>query len=113
MASLDRRLTIRVCTTSHSVFGEPVPVVTDYPVWALLVQDGVARSIEVGGTYGLASRVWRVRFDKRIIDAHAAGAEVAVVYGAEDAEVDIVTSVGEPDTMRGEKRRRRFLDLLS
>lgn len=94
-------------------FGESVPVVTDYPTWALLIQDGVARNIDVGGTYRLASRVWRVRFDQRILDAHAAGSEVAIVYGDDDAEIDIVSSVGEPDTMRGETRRRRFLDLLS
>ena len=74
------------------------------------MQDRLARNVEAGGVYALAGRVWRVRFNQCILDAHAAGNEVAVITGnpADEDEVDIVTGVGEP-TPRGEVRRRRFL----
>ena len=110
MPELSRRLVLRVSGSSTNAFGEYVEVTTDYPAWAMLLQDSVARNVEAGGTYGLAARTWRVRFDQRFVDAHEAGAAVSVVYG--DEEPDIVTAIGEP-TPRGEKRRRRFLDLTT
>ena len=108
---LDRRITVRVAVEGTNAFGESVETTTDYNVWAELLQDTVARSVEAGGNYSLASRTWRVRFDARILTAHEAGSTVEVISGGEDS--DIVTGVGEPATMRGENRRRRFLDLAT
>ena len=111
MPDLDRRVIVRVAVDSTNAFGEPVSTTVDYPAWAELLQDTVARNVEAGGTYGLAGRTWRVRFDQRFLTAHEAGSTISVVYGGE--EPDIVTGVGEPATMRGEMRRRRFLDLTT
>ena len=108
MGSLVRRITVKIAVESSISFGESETTTADYPVWSELLQDNVARSIEVGGTYGLAARTWRVRFDQRFLTAHEAGQTITVVYGAEDG--DIVTALGEPTT-RGPQRRRRFLDL--
>ena len=107
MPALDRRVTVRVASEGVNDFGEPVPTTTDYPVWATLMQDRLARNIEAGGVYALADRVWRVRFNQAFADAHAAGQTISVIYGAEDP--DIVTGIGEP----ARADRRRFLDLLS
>ena len=107
---LDRRITVRIAVEAANGFGETVTNQTDYPVWAMLVQDSVARNVEAGGNYGLAARTWRVRFNQAFVDAQEAGQTIAVTYGAEGA--DIVTGVGEPST-RGENRRRRFLDLVT
>ena len=106
---LDRRITVRVATTTRNHFGEPVSTATDYPVWATLIQDRIARNIETGGTYGLADRVWRVRFNQAFPDALTAGHRVSVIYD-DGADPDIVTGIGEPDDR---VNRRRFLDLLS
>ena len=111
MPDLDRRVIVRVAVDSTNAFGEPVSTTVDYPAWAELLQDTVARNVEAGGTYGLAGRTWRVRFDQRFLTAHEAGSTVEVISGGEDP--DIVTGVGEPATMRGEHRRRRFLDLTT
>ena len=108
---LDRRVVLRVSTGDLNAFGEPTNVTVDYEVWGQLIQDSVARSIDAGGTYGHAARTWRVRYDQRFVTAHEAGCKITVVYGAEAA--DIVTGVGEPSTMRGENRRRRYLDLTT
>ena len=108
MADLDRRIVLRVQASGPGQFGEEVTTTVDHPAWAQLLQDNVARSIEVGGTYGLAARTWRVRFDQRFVTAHEAGQTITVVYGAEDG--DVVNALGEPTT-RGPQRRRRFLDL--
>ena len=107
---LDRRITVRVASTGTNDFGEPVETTTDYPVWAMLVQDRLARNIEAGGAYALADRVWRVRFNQAFVDAHQAGQSVSVIEGS--ADPDIITGIGEP-TGRGMNQRRRFLDLLS
>ena len=107
MPMLDRRITVRVTTTGVNDFGEPTTTTTDYPVWATLVQDRLARNVDVGGIYALADRVWRVRFNQAFLDAHAAGNSVSVIVGTE--EPDTVTGVGEPERAD----RRRFLDLLS
>ena len=111
MPALDRRITVRLTVTTVNAFGETVETTTDYPQWAQLIQDRLARNIEVGGVYATAARVWRVRFDQRIIDAHAAEGSISVLPG-DGADPDIITGIGEP-TGRGETRRRRFLDLLS
>ena len=108
---LDRRITVRVASTGTNDFGEPVETTTDYPVWATLIQDRLARNIEAGGAYALASRAWRVRFNQAFVDAHAAGAAISVVYGSEDP--DVVTGIGEPTGRGSMNQRRRFLDLLS
>ncbi len=108
MGSLDRRITVKIAVESSNSFGESVTTTADYPVWAELLQDTVARNVEAGGTYGLAARTWRVRFDQRLVTAHEAGQTITVVYGAEDG--DVVNALGEPTT-RGPQRRRRFLDL--
>ena len=76
----------------------------------MLVQDRLARNVEAGGVYALADRAWRVRFDKRFVDAQAAGSALSIIYDV-DTDPDIVTGVGEPVTR--DVRRRRFLDLLS
>ena len=110
MPELSRRLVLRVSGFSTNAFGESTEVTTDYRAWAELLQDSVARSIDAGGTYGLAARTWRVRFDQRFLTAHEAGQTITVVYGTEGA--DVVTGIGEPTT-RGENRRRRFLDLTT
>ena len=110
MPTLDRRITVRITRDSTNSFGEPTGETDDYPVWAMLIQDSVARNVEAGGTYGLAARTWRVRFDARFLTAHEAGQTITVVSG--DEEPDIVTGVGEPTT-RGPVRRRRFLDLTT
>ena len=112
---LDRRITVRVASTGVNDFGEPSTTTTDHPVWAMLVQDRLARNIEAGGAYATAARVWRIRFNQGIVDAHAAGGSLSVLpIAGEDA--DVVTGVAEP-TGRGDgtmvNRRRRFLDLLS
>ena len=107
---LDRRITVRITSTTRNDFGEPVEATTDLQVWATLVQDNVARNIGEGGNYGLAARTWRVRFDQRFLTAHEAGQTITVLSG--DEEPDVVTGVGEP-TMRGPLRRRRFLDLVT
>ena len=111
MPELDRRITVRVATETTNDFGESESVTTDHRVWGALIQDSVARSIDAGGTYGLAARSWRVRFNQAFLTAHEAGATITVVYGDEDA--DVVTGIGEPEVRRGENRRRRFLDLLT
>ena len=110
MADLDRRLTLRISVEGVSEFGEYEETTDVYDVWGQLLQDGVARNVEQGGTYGLAARTWRVRFDQRFLTAHEKGQTITVVSGTEGA--DIVTGIGEP-TPRGEKRRRRFLDLVT
>ena len=110
MPSLDRRITVRVSDGRFNDFGEPTGGTVDHEVWAALIQDSVARNVEAGGTYGLAARTWRVRFDARFLTAHEAGQTITVVSG--DEEPDIVTGVGEPTT-RGPVRRRRFLDLTT
>ena len=107
MPALDRRVTVRVASEGVNDFGEPVSTTTDYPMWATLVQDRLARNIEAGGVYALADRVWRVRFRQEFLTAHEAGQTISVIVGAEDP--DIVTGVGEPSRAD----RRRFLDLLS
>ncbi|MCY4637551.1 MAG: hypothetical protein OXG04_24175 [Acidobacteria bacterium] len=109
MPNLDRRINVSVCASTTNAFGETVETTTDYPQWGALIQDKLARNFDVGGVYGLADRVWRVRFDQRLVDAIETGQTVTVDYGAEAA--DIVTGAGEPVTR--ETRRRRFLDLLS
>ena len=107
---LDRRITVRVASTTTNDFGEPVESTTDYQVWALLLQDRLARSIGVEGAYALADRVWRVRFNQRFVDAHAAGQTVSIVTGlAGEDDPDTVTGIGEPS----KADRRRYLDLLS
>ena len=117
MPMLDRRITVRVEVSGVNDFGEATTITTDYPAWAELRQDRLARNVEAGGVYALADRAWRVRFNQAFVDAHAAGQTVSVIAGAVDADgedvVDRVTAVGEPDHGRGPLRRRRFLDLLS
>ena len=116
MPVLDRRIVVRVCRPSANDFGEVVENITDYPVWAMQVQDRLARNVEVGGVYALGDRVWRVRFNQTFLDAHAAGSTLSVlVSGQADGEdnPDRVTGVGEPDEGRGPHRRRRFLDLMT
>ena len=110
---LDRRITVRVASEGTNDFGEPVTSTTDYPVWAMLVQDRLARNVEAGGAYALADRVWRVRFNQAFLDAHAAQGSLSVISAAGE-DPDVVTGVAEP-TGRGTmaNRRRRFLDLLS
>ena len=110
MPELDRRLIVRVNTTTFNDFGEPVPTTVDHNVWAMLIQDKVARNVGPSGVYGLAARTWRVRFDQRFVDAQEAGETITVVYNSE--EPDRVTGIGEPET-RGPLRRRRFLDLMT
>ena len=111
---LDRRITVRVASEDTNDFGETVTTTTDYPVWAMLVQDRLARNIGEGGVYTTADRVWRIRYNQAIVDAHAAEGSLSVLPG-DGEDPDIITGIGEP-TGRGEtmvNRRRRFLDLLS
>ena len=108
MRSRRTRFIVRVVGESTNQFGEHVETTTNYPAWARLIQDTVARTVEAGGVYGLAARTWRVRFNQAFVDAQEAGQTITVVYGTE--EPDRVTGVGEPTTA-GPLRRRRFLDL--
>ena len=110
MASLERRIVLKVSAASTDAFGESTETTVVHNLWGQLMQDGVARSLDAGGVYALANRLWRVRFNQAFLDAHEAGSTITVVYGSEDP--DIVTAVGEP-AMRGETRRRRFLDLAT
>ena len=112
MPELDRRIVVRVASTAFNDFGEPTVETVDHNVWAMLIQDKVARNVGAGGVYGLAARTWRVRFDQRFVDAQEAGETITVVYGSGEDEPDRVTGVGEPVT-RGPLRRRRFLDLVT
>lgn len=111
MAELDRRITIRITRDSVNQFGEPLDETDDFPTWAAFISSSVDRVIGEAGTQGYATRSWRVRFDQRFLTAHEAGSTITVDYGAEDP--DIVTGVGEPTTIRGPLRRRRFLDLVT
>ena len=87
---------------------------TDYGVWGELVQDRLARNIGEGGVYTTADRVWRIRYNQAIVDAHAAEGSLSVLPG-DGADPDIITGIGEPTGRGGTmvNRRRRFLDLLS
>lgn len=120
MPGLDRRITVReVVPGEPDVFGRPTdPTNVDTPVWAMLLQDRVARELIVGGTYGDSNRVWRVRYRQSFADAIAAGRTVRVIMGdipgedepqPVDADFDVVTGIGEPT----EGERRRYLDLLT
>ena len=112
---LDRRIVVRVASTGTNDFGEPVETTTDYNVWAMLVQDRLARNIEVGGAYATADRVWRIRYNQAIVDAHAAEGSLSVLPG-DGADPDVITGIAEPTGRGGGtmvNRRRRFLDLLS
>ena len=112
MPTLDRRITVRVASTGTNAFGEPVENNTDHHVWAMLVQDRLARNIDAGGAYTLADRAWRVRYDQRIVDAVAGSSTVSIIVASEaaaGADPDVVTGIGEPERAG----RRRFLDLLS
>ena len=109
MPMLDRRIVVRVSTEGVNQFGETETTTTDRSVWATLIQDKLARNIEVGGAYAEAGRVWRVRFDQRFVDAQSAGM-LSIIRPGEDA--DIVTGIGEP-APRARPNRRRFLDLLT
>ena len=110
MPELDRRVRVSVETEGVNDFGESTTITVNYNVWGQLIQDTVARSIDAGGTYALAARTWRVRFNQALLDAHEAGQSITVVYGSEDP--DIVTGVGEW-LPRGAPRRRRFLDMVT
>lgn len=111
---LDRRITVRVASEGTNDFGEPVTTTTDYPVWAMLVQDRLARNIEAGGAYATADRVWRIRYNQAMVDVHAAEGSLSVLPG-DGADPDVITAVAEPTGRGGTmvNRRRRFLDLLS
>ena len=111
---LDRRVTVRTTVSGVNSFGETVETTTDYPTWATLLQDKLARQLDVGGAYASANRVWRVRYDRRFLDALASEGRVIVIYDDPDAteppgEGDTITTIGEPENLG----RRRFLDLLS
>ena len=110
MPMLDRRITVRVESTTTNAFGETETTTADYPVWATLAQDRIARNIIEGGIYANADRVWQVRYNQAFVDAHAAGGSLSIVTGDDsDPEVRNVTGIGEP----ARADRRRFLDLLS
>ena len=111
MAELDRRITVRITRDDFNSFGEPTGETDDYQTWATFISSTVDRVIGAGGIQGYASRAWRVRFDQRFLTAHEKGCPIRVDYGAEDP--DVVVGVGEPTTMRGPLRRRRFLDLTT
>lgn len=104
MPDLDRRLTLQIETTTSNRFGEPETTTEERGVWASLIQDDVARSLRAEGAYGLADRVYRVRYAADIVAALEAGATVRLVDG-NDAMV--VAGAGEP----ARTDRRRFLDL--
>ena len=101
---LDRRLTLEIDTVTRDRFGELETSTTSRGVWATLLQDAVARSLAAEGAYGLARRVYRVRYAADIVAALEAGNTVNLVDG-DDAM--IVAGAGEP--RRAD--RRRFLDL--
>ena len=112
---LDKRVTVRTTVTGVNDFGETVETTTNYPVWAQLIQDKLARNIGVGGVYALANRVWRVRYNRAFLDALAVEGSVKVIYfegGGDDGSTDIISTIGEPPD-RDRMKRRQYLDLLS
>lgn len=109
MPMLDRRITVRVEVSTVNDFGETETTTTDYPLWATLVQDRLARNVDVGGIYTTADRVWRIRYHRAIVDAHAAEGSLSVLPLVDGADPDIITGIGEPERAD----RRRYLDLLS
>ena len=56
MPELDRRVVLRVASGGTDSFAEATTNTSDYRQWAMLVQDGVTRSIDAGCSYGQAAR---------------------------------------------------------
>ncbi len=101
---LDRRLKLQIDTVTRDRFGDPTTTTEERGIWATLVQDDVARSLAAEGAYGLARRVYRIRFGADIVAALEAGNEVRLVDGTDSM---VVAGAGEP----ARADRRRFLDL--
>ena len=74
-------------------------------VWARKLQDGVARTLEGFGGYGVASRSYRVRYNVLLVAAIEAGETIKVMDGGHEQTID---ALGEPERAG----RRRFLDLI-
>ena len=100
MPALDRRIIVRRTVTTRNLFGESVETTTDYP-FGTTRQDLTNEDIEqTGGTQGVVTRDYIVRFDARI--AAALTGDLAVV----DAGLTLdVTNVTEASGERVERRK--------
>ena len=100
MPALDRRIIVRRTVTTRNLFGESVETIVDYPLWATRI-DLTAQDIEeTGGTQGVVTRDYIVRFDARI------AATLTSDLGVVDAGLTMdVTNVTEASGERVERRK--------
>ena len=106
---LDRLITVVVMTMpTRNEHGEVVPgqELANSRVWADLVDNSVARSLESGGARGLADRVYRVRYFAVLANARPVNVKVTDDAGS----VFTVTEISE-ETGRNSETRRRWLEL--
>ena len=118
MPELDRQIMLRITATTTNQQGEPVDVVTEYPTWAQLRQDQVARSPTEGGILSSAMRVWRIRYQPDIASAldpplvlDDKGQPIAQTLKLEiqdgvNRQLQSVDNLGEPAGFR-----RQYIDL--
>lgn len=104
MPLLDRRVAITFDTGgTTSDQGRYTPANTTVNVWAHLRGLDTRREVEVGGTRPSGVRVYRVRYDRRLLATVEGGRAATVV---DDGYTQNVVGVSEP-----EMGRRRYLDL--
>ena len=102
MPTLDRRIVVNVTgPDTRNQHGEVVPgVVTPLPVWSTRVDLGNEDIEQSGGTLGLTTRDYIVRYDARIADAGAA------LLGVVDGPLTLeVTNATEASGDRVERRK--------
>ena len=100
MPALDRRIIVRRTVTTRNLFGESVETIVDYPLWATRI-DLTNEDIEqTGGSLGVTTRDYIVRFDDRI--ASALTSALGVVDGPLTLDV---TNVTEASGERVERRK--------
>ncbi len=103
MPALDRRIIVRRTVTTRNLFGESVETIVDYPLWATRI-DLTNEDIEqTGGSLGVTTRDYIVRFDARI--ATSGASELGVVDGPLTLNVTNVTEGGD------RVERRKFIKI--
>ena len=100
MPALDRRIIVRRTVTTRNLFGESVETTTDYPLWATRIDKTNEDIEQAGGSLGVTTRDYIVRFDARI--AASLASELGVVDGPLTLEV---TNWTEASGERVERRR--------
>ncbi len=101
MPSLDRRIVVRLTTTTRNEFGEEESAVTDLPLWSTRVDLNQRDKAEAGGQLTTVARTYIVRFTNVLNDAIVSQLEVI-----DGGDVLSATNVTEA-TRLGE--RRKFL----